>query len=120
MAAAFLCQVKTVPLLSVLPICRSCMSCTTVRAALQAAAVEKLEQHRSRLPVSVAICSIALAEQGSGATVHGRGSRLIISRYVSGRPPLIVEVPAPSPSKTAPTSHDSEVLDKALESVALQ
>ncbi len=89
------------------------MSLTPAPASLQAAAIEKLEQHCSRLPASVAVCSIAWADCGTEAALHGRGSRLIITRYVSGRPPLIVEVPASSPSTAAPTSDDTEVLDMA-------
>jgi len=78
--------------------------------------VEKLEQHRSRLSASVAVCSIAWADDGSAAADHGRGSRLVITRYVSGRPPLTVEVPASSPSTSAPMSDDNEVRDSALHS----
>ena len=63
------------------------------------------------MPPSVVICSIGLVEPNPVAAAHGHASRLVISRYVSGRPPLIVEVPAPPLATTAAPSTDAgEVL----------
>lgn len=87
----------------------------------QAAAEAELESQLARLLPSVAVCSVALlpapglgyrSPSGAGAAAAVDCPRVLVSRYVRGRPPLVVELPIPpypKPCPSAPAGDAAEV-----------